>query len=58
MNILLTVMRAALMTSKTMSAVGVTIVIGYGIVEFIRKRHAKETKVHDDRVVRRSLIER
>ncbi len=42
MNILFKVMSAALMASKTMSAIGVTIMVSYGIYEFVKKQHKKE----------------
>jgi len=42
LNILLKIMSAALMASRTMSAVGVTIMVGYGIYEFVKKQHEKE----------------
>ena len=39
MNLLFKAMSAAFMVSKTMSAIGVTIMIGYGIYEFVKKQH-------------------
>ena len=44
MSIFLSIMRGALMVSKTMSALGVTIVVAYGIVEFVRKQHKKDSE--------------
>lgn len=45
MSIFLNIMRSALMASKTMSAVGVTIVITYGIIDFVRKQHSKRKEL-------------
>ncbi len=44
MNFLFKAMSAALMASKTMSAIGVTIMVGYGIYEFVKKQHHEDEK--------------
>ena len=43
MKFLITLMRSSLMISKTVSAIGMTIVVSYGIYEFI-KRNKKDEK--------------
>jgi hypothetical protein len=45
MIFLFKLMSAALMASRAMSALGVTILVGYGIYEFIKKQHLRGSKM-------------
>lgn len=44
MNVLFRIMQASLMLSKTVSAVGAVIVIGYGIHQFVKDRKSERKK--------------
>ena len=49
MNLLINVMRASIYLSKTVSAVGAIIVIGYGIHKFVKEAKDESRKIRRDR---------
>lgn len=50
MNFLFNVMRSTVMVSKTVSALGATLVISYGIYQFVKERR-EERKVSKHRKI-------
>jgi hypothetical protein len=49
MNVLLNIMRASIYLSKTVSAIGMVIVIGYGIHKFVKDQRNESRKIPRDR---------